>query len=180
MDFVRRRHSLIEEKVFAAPCSKHSKHSSHYKLFTYCMNIGIIYGIWIYGSSSLISVISVFEEGISIWSCDQHQVQRQLGTSDKDQKSPGKSLVTRQVQGQARKAVNWAWSWIRVVHGCNTAAVLLRWEHASSSKQFPRKEGNPQCDFLADLFGGESLLKLLLAFSREASESAEAPRRACF
>lgn len=55
MDFVCKRHSLIEEKVFAAPSSKHSKHSSHY--LPYCVN---------QGSSHLMSVISVFEEGILI------------------------------------------------------------------------------------------------------------------
>lgn len=169
MDFVHKRRSLIEEKVFAAPSSKHSKHFSQSKFLPCCVN---------QGSSSLFSLILVFEEGISISSHGQDQVQRQLPGSDKDQQAPGKSMVTRQVQGQARKAVHWAWVQIRGVHGCSAAAMSLRWEHAGEHHPQRSSQGGTPVRLPGRAVGGESLLKLPPAFSGEASEPAEASQRA--
>lgn len=163
MDFAHKRHSLIGEQVFAAPSSKHSKHFSQCKLLLYCMSQGL---------SNSFSLISVLEEGISVSSHGQDQVQRQLPGSDEDQQSLGKCIVTRQVQGQAGKAVHWAWVRIRELHGCNAAAVLLRWEHAREHHPQRRSQGKggaPQWHCLAEVFGRESLLKIPAAFSWEAS-----------
>lgn len=72
MDFVHKKHSLIGEKIFAAPSSKHSKHFFQCKLLRYCVNQGL---------SNLFSLILVFEESISISNHGQYQVQRQLPDS---------------------------------------------------------------------------------------------------
>ena len=164
MDFLHKRHSLIEEKVFAAPSSKHSKHFSQCKLLPYCVNQGL---------SNLFSLISVFEEGISVSSHGQDRVQRQLPGSDKDQQSLGKSIVTRQVQGQARRAVYWAWVWIKEVHGCNAAAVSLRWEYAGEhhpQRSSQGKWGAPSDASCQSCLGGSLCWRFLQLFWRNFSQ----------
>lgn len=104
-------------------------------------------------------------------------------TTGRFRQRPERSLQTRQVQGQARKAVHWAWVRIRGVHGCNTAAALLRWERARQHHPQRSSQGKRRVPSVASWqtrFGGESLLRLSPAFSREASESAESPQRARF